>query len=159
MKKTLKYLFIFGFLVTCSQNTVEPNTAQENEISSDPRTVSVIVDGVANNYTFQVGVRSPDTGCDQYADWWEVVSLQGDLLYRRILTHSHVNEQPFVRSGGPVEIDANETVFVRVHISNSGYSINGSVGSVAGGFTGKTFIEGFAANLENIAPQPNGCDF
>ena len=60
----------------------------------------VSVSGDPGRYQFAVTIRSDETGCDQYADWWEVVSESGDLLYRRILAHSHVDEQPFARSGG-----------------------------------------------------------
>ncbi len=52
--------------------------------------------GQANNYTLAVTVSSPDTGCDSYADWWEVITPEGELLYRRVLLHSHVDEQPFI---------------------------------------------------------------
>ncbi len=51
--------------------------------------VSVDFSGVEFNYTVNVGVLSPETGCNQYADWWELVSESGELIYRRILTHSH----------------------------------------------------------------------
>ena len=57
-------------------------------------------------------VASPDTGCDQYANWWEVITEDGALIYRRILGHSHVNEQPFIRSGVGVVIDENQVVIV-----------------------------------------------
>ncbi|MCB0054175.1 MAG: hypothetical protein KDE24_32035, partial [Caldilinea sp.] len=62
----------------------------------------VTVRGDDGAYQFSVEIASPDTGCNQYADWWEVLDSDGNLLYRRILTHSHVDEQPFIRSGGPV---------------------------------------------------------
>lgn len=51
-------------------------------------------------------MRSPDRDCGLYADWWEVVGEDGRLLYRRILMHSHPDEQPFTRPGGPVAIAA-----------------------------------------------------
>ena len=75
--------------------------------------LSVQVTGNPGAYQFAVEIASPDTGCEQYADWWEVVSQDGQLLYRRILLHSHVDEQPFTRSGGPVEVAADELVYVR----------------------------------------------
>ena len=77
--------------------------------------LTVAVTGQANAYQFNVQVASPDTGCDQYADWWEALSEDGQLLYRRVLLHSHVSEQPFTRSGGSVAIDP-DTVSSSVRI-------------------------------------------
>ncbi|MFZ5558057.1 MAG: hypothetical protein ACOZDY_15285 [Pseudomonadota bacterium] len=90
--------------------------------------------GAPGAYTFAVTVRSPDKGCNQYADWWEVLSADGRLLYRRVLLHSHVDEQPFSRSGGPVAIKAGDTVYVRAHMSTTGYGGAVFKGSPAGGF-------------------------
>lgn len=39
-----------------------------------------------------------DTGWDHYADRWDVLSVDGDLLGGRELAHPHENEQPFTRS-------------------------------------------------------------
>ena len=72
--------------------------AIEESVHADVTAVSAT--GEAGAYTFDATVRSPDTGCNSYADWWEVVSPNGELLYRRVLLHSHVDEQPFTRSGG-----------------------------------------------------------
>ena len=77
--------------------------------------IGVQVSGAPGAYQFNVTIKSPDTGCQQYADWWEVVSEDGRLLYRRVLLHSHVDEQPFTRSGGPVPIQADTVVWVRAH--------------------------------------------
>ena len=104
-------------------------------------------------------IRSPDTGCEQYADWWEVITEDGELIYRRILTHSHVNEQPFTRSGGPVAISADAVVIVRPHMFPNGYGDTALRGSVTGGFEEISLDVDFASELENIDPLPNGCAF
>jgi len=104
-------------------------------------------------------VSSPDTGCDQYANWWEIVSEDGTLMYRRILAHSHVNEQPFVRSGSTMNINANQEVIVRVHMNTTGYSVKGYKGSVTNGFAEFLISEDFASELANQSPQPDGCAF
>ncbi len=114
--------------------------------------------GSAGDYTFAVTVRSDDLGCEQFADWWEVVSTDGSqLLYRRILRHSHTSEQPFTRSGSPVPVEADEQVVVRAHMSSSGYGGDARQGSVMDGFGPVTLPEGFGDDLEERAPLPDGC--
>ena len=122
--------------------------------------VGVEVSGEAGAYQFAVEVSSPDTGCDQYADWWEVTSEDGDtLLYRRILTHSHVDEQPFERSGGPIALDEGEIVVVRAHMSTGGFGGAALRGSVAGGFEAFQPEPSFGAALASQEPLPDGCAF
>jgi len=121
--------------------------------------VSVTTNGSENAYTFSVEISSPDTGCEQYADWWEVVTEDGKLIYRRILTHSHVNEQPFTRSGGSVAISADTIVIVRAHMHPDGYGGNAFKGSVNGGFETIQLKKDFSPKLENADPLPNGCAF
>jgi len=121
--------------------------------------LSVQVTGQPGAYTFAVEISSPDTGCEQFADWWEVVSQDGQLLYRRILLHSHVDEQPFVRSGGPVEIEADIPVFVRAHMNTSGYGGAVMQGTVQGGFEPAEVESGFGSDLERVPPQPEDCAF
>ena len=119
----------------------------------------VAVTGSEQAYTLTVTLASPDTGCDQYADWWEVITPEGDLIYRRILVHSHVDEQPFTRSGGPVEITADQTVIVRGHMHPSGYGDQAMTGSVAEGFTITTVALDFAQDLALAPPLPQDCTF
>ena len=122
----------------------------------------IMVIGSENNYNFSVTLESPDSGCGQYANWWEVVSEDGKtLIYRRILGHSHVDEQPFTRSGGGVEIDANREVIIRGHMHPTGYGqgVIAMKGSVANGFSTYKLEEEFGIALENTAPQPSGCAF
>jgi len=121
--------------------------------------VSVRVTGRPGAYRFSVGVRSPDEGCSRYADWWEVLTGDGELIYRRILGHSHVEEQPFVRSGGPVPIPEDTVVLVRAHMNPGGYGVTGFKGSVRDGFQEVELEPGFASGLEKEPPQPSGCAF
>ncbi|MEO0539705.1 MAG: hypothetical protein AAFZ80_02445 [Cyanobacteria bacterium P01_A01_bin.105] len=117
--------------------------------------------GEPDAYQASVTLQSPDTGCEQYADWWEVLSADGDLLYRRILAHSHVEEQPFTRSGGPVEIAPNQLIFIRVHMNNTGYSDQVLQGTVADGLRATTlrFAPDSDAAVAAQSPQPAGCAF
>ena len=148
-------------LGACESNDNDSNTENvEMASNQEPaRIVSITTSGDENNYTFNVGIASPDTGCAQYADWWEVITEDGALLYRRILAHSHVNEQPFVRSGGTIAIASNDTVIIRAHMNNSGYATAAFIGSVEDGFVPTTLGEEFAQNLATTAPLPTGCAF
>lgn len=123
---------------------------------------SVTVSGSENNYNFAVSLTSPDTGCGQYANWWEVISAGGKtLIYRRILGHSHVNEQPFTRSGGPVAVAADTELIIRAHMHPSGYGSGIIVmkGTVAKGFLPFDVSVDFGSDLEKASPQPTGCAF
>lgn len=156
----LTFLFYFSILFfSCSNTTDEIVDPPINPGNNSAKIVSVKSTGVENNYNFSVGILSPDKGCSQYANWWEVISENGDLIYRRILGHSHVNEQPFVRSGGSVKISKDQTVIVRLHMNNSGYSINTYKGSVSKGFYSFKTANDFALDLANNSPLPTGCAF
>ncbi len=120
---------------------------------------NVTASGQENAYSFSVTIQSPETGCDQYADWWEVLSEDGELLYRRILAHSHVNEQPFTRRGGSVRISPNQIVWIRAHMNHSGYGGQAFRGSVAEGFRTADLAPSFAHEVAAEAPLPNGCAF
>ncbi len=141
-------------MVDSSQEEVDPKESPD-EASIE----SVTTQGNAGAYTFSVSISSPDTGCEQYADWWEVISDSGELIYRRILAHSHVDEQPFIRSGSPVPVSADQQVWIRVHMNNTGYSNLGMKGSVDVGFEQITIDSEFAADLDQKEPLPSGCAF
>jgi hypothetical protein len=121
--------------------------------------ISVQVSGDPNAYRFSVEISSPDEGCDQYADWWEVFTEDGELFYRRVLAHSHVDEQPFVRSGGPVGIGPDTVVFIRAHMHPGGYGGSVMRGTASSGFEPVDIAPDFAAELENEPPQPTSCAF
>ena len=73
-------------------------------------------------WTFDVTVRHDDTGWDHYADKWEVVGPDGQVLATRVLLHPHENEQPFTRSLDGVVIPPGvNVVTVRAHDKVHGY--------------------------------------
>jgi len=120
--------------------------------------VSVAVSGDPGGYTFAVGLLSADTGCEQYADWWEVLTPDGALVFRRILQHSHPDEQPFVREGSPVPIEPGDTVIVRGHMNTTGYGGEAMRGTPSGGFeTAPDIGPDFAPGVETEDPLPEGC--
>lgn len=134
-----------------------PLVEQNSNQTSLAEVLSVQASGDPQAYRFSVEISSPDLGCEQYANWWEVVSEEGELLYRRILAHSHVSEQPFSRSGGPVPIEADEVVWVRAHMEPGGYGGAAFKGSVEAGFEATLLDAQFASNLATVAPLPSGC--
>lgn len=142
---------------TSTQGTGGDEPTMEKVVLAD--VISVDVSGEEGEYRFSVGINSPDTGCDQYADWWEVVGQDGELIYRRILLHSHVGEQPFVRSGGPVNIAADSLVYVRAHMNTGGYGGATFQGSVQSGFSETDLDPDFAFDLANEPPLPDDCAF
>ena len=151
------YLSVLYLLLLVNCNS----TVSDNTETTYANVVSINVSGSENNYTFAATLKSPDKGCSQYANWWEVISTDGRLIYRRILAHSHVSEQPFTRSGGPVNIRDDSVVIVRAHMHPSGYG-SGEIamkGSVKTSFSAYEIAEDFAATLEDQDPLPSGCAF
>ncbi len=112
-----------------------------------------------NSYTFNVRVKSDETGCKQYCNWWEILDEKGRLLYRRILFHSHPTEQPFTRSGGSLKLDKNQKVYIRAHMNNLGYVGNVFEGTVSSGFKESINPPKFSAMIEKQKPLPDGCAF
>lgn len=148
------------FLTSCSSDErSQQDTTVTDTINLEASIVSVSAAGDAGSYTFSVGIESPDTGCSQYANWWEVITEDGTLVYRRILGHSHVDEQPFVRSGGSVAITENQVVIIRAHMNSSGYGTSVLKGSVSNGFTEDTLASSFASELTTQSPLPSSCAF
>ena len=48
--------------------------------------------------TFTVTLQHADVGWNHYANQWDVLTLDNQLLKSRVLYHPHVDEQPFTRS-------------------------------------------------------------
>lgn len=157
---SLPFLLAFSLFFACPNQ--DPENTEELETSSEEsaRITAVECIGQPDNYTFNVTIASPDTGCEQYANWWEVITPEGELIYRRILGHSHVNEQPFTRSGGPIAIGPNDPIIVRAHMNNLGYGTQVFRGVIMDdGLVMETIDADFAIDLENVAPLPGDCPF
>lgn len=76
-------------------------------------------------YRFDVTVRHLDTGWDHYADRWDIVAPDGEVIASRVLAHPHVEEQPFTRSlRGVVVPDGVGEVTLRAHDSVHGLGGN-----------------------------------
>lgn len=141
-----------------------PDTGAQRDsnepVGTSADVVAVAVSGTSEQYSFSVTLSSPDTGCEQYADWWEVLDPSGALIYRRILAHSHVGEQPFTRSGGPVAITGDREVLVRAHMNTTGYGGVVWRGTADTRFELDSSIDSeFAAEIATAQPLPDGCAF
>ncbi|MEL6223535.1 MAG: hypothetical protein AAFR31_12950 [Cyanobacteria bacterium J06627_8] len=138
----------------------ESDVVASNEPSSSTASViAVEVSGEPNDYSFSVTVESSDLGCNQYADWWEVITDDGALIHRRVLLHSHVEEQPFTRSSSPVNVEPDQLVIVRAHLAPIGYGTQAMAGTVSSGFESIELPATFAEELAEQPPLPQSCAF
>lgn len=133
--------------------------AQDEPAAAHADVLSVHVSGEPRAYRFDVEVRSPDRGCAQYADWWEVVGEDGRLVHRRVLSHSHIDEQPFSRQGEPVPLQADTVVWVRAHMHPDGYGGIALRGTARDGFRQADLPSSFAPELAEQPPLPPDCRF
>ncbi len=165
MMSRREYLGLFcsiGLLWGCTSAPVPKTVAPAPVVDAGNLPAALVADVIAVKVdvtTFRVTIRSPDVGCAQYANWWEVLRSDGTLVYRRILGHSHVDEQPFTRSGGPVSLAPDEVVWVRAYMLPGGYGGAAMKGSLQGGIAAAELPAEFAKDLATAAPQPTGCAF
>lgn len=91
---------------------------------ADPATVqNVKVSKSGDTFTFNVTIRHNDTGWDDYADIWRIKDEAGNILGERVLTHPHVNEQPFTRSLSGVKVpEGVRTVVIEAHDTVTGWA-------------------------------------
>lgn len=153
------------------------SVATEDGGASDPHArepyanvTAVGATGTNGAVRLRVSIESADVGCSRFADWWEVLSLDGELLYRRVLTHSHTDANgttdvgapgnTFTRDGGPIAIETATAVIVRAHMSHGGYRGQVMRGSADSGFDAAPDLPlGFASDVEGLPPLPSSCSF
>ncbi|WP_299984221.1 hypothetical protein [uncultured Ruegeria sp.] len=111
----MRYLILSAFLA--SPAFADPPTVEQVSARSS-----------GDTWQFDVTIRHPDTGWDDYADGWRVLDMAGNELGLRVLQHPHVDEQPFTRSlGGVVIPDGTKQVQIQARDSVGGWSDNTTV--------------------------------
>ncbi len=91
-------------------------------IADPAQILDVMASRTDAGWRFVVTVEHGDTGWDDYANGWEIRAEDGTVFGTRTLFHPHVDEQPFTRSLGNVEIpEGTETVEIFVSESLGGY--------------------------------------
>lgn len=89
----------------------------------DPEVLDVQVEKMGMLWSIHVTLQHGDTGWDHYADAWEVLDANGNVLATRTLHHPHVEEQPFTRSLHSLVLpDGTREIGVRAHCSVANWS-------------------------------------
>ncbi len=90
-----------------------PSTLFANEVDVISVRARALPDG---KWRFDVTIEHEDEGWEHYADGWEVVGPEGNLIASRPLRHPHVGEASFTRSKTGFSIPAKlKWVTVRGH--------------------------------------------
>ena len=84
---------LLALWTTCcasTDNNVDPNLEMEEEemlktTDGVAQVTEVSITGQDGEYTFNVTISSPDLGCQQYADWWEVIDTDGNYFIAELL--------------------------------------------------------------------------
>lgn len=94
-----------------------------NALAVTPKIVDATVEAQANGfYAFSVTILHQDDGWTHYADSWDVLTPDGQVLGTRTLFHPHVEENPFTRSLSNVQVPIGlREVLIRPHCSRDGY--------------------------------------
>lgn len=87
-----------GVLATLSMAMVPASAGEADVVDAK------IVPSSDGSYRFDVALLHADTGWEHYADAFEILDGEGNILATRILVHPHVDEQPFTRSLSGVKI-------------------------------------------------------
>ncbi len=96
------------------------NSAQANEPII--KYVDASKESFFGKRTFFVSVLHTDSGWEHYADGFEILSVSGEIIAKRILAHPHVDEQPVTRDLRGVSIPDGVThIDVRAHDTVHGF--------------------------------------
>ncbi|MEN8169809.1 MAG: hypothetical protein ABFS08_06265 [Pseudomonadota bacterium] len=85
-------------------------------VANEIQVVTASAVRTADTWRIDVTLRHADRGWEHYANKWEVLNLDGEVLGTRVLYHPHVDEQPFTRSLTNVAIpDGTKEVLIRAY--------------------------------------------
>ncbi len=93
-------------------------------LANEVEIVDVVVKKTSENtFLFKVTLKHDDKGWDHYANEWQILSPDGEVLGTRVLAHPHVQEQPFTRNLEYVYVPPTITeVTIRAQDSVHGWS-------------------------------------
>lgn len=107
--------------VVASLATVLPPVWAGTVTIVDARAVPVGIDD--GRYRIDVTLKHDDSGWEHYADRWEVLDPEGNVIATRVLYHPHEEEQPFTRSLAGVVVPKGVTKLrIRAHDKVHGYA-------------------------------------
>ena len=91
--------------------------------AGEPRVLKVRVEKTGGHlYQVWATIQHDDEGWEHYADRWEILDMQGNLLDTRTLLHPHTSE-PFTRSIERANIPRGiARIKIRAHDNVHGYS-------------------------------------
>jgi hypothetical protein len=103
---------ILAFAALAASASADPAVVQNVKVSKD-----------GGAYTFNVTIFHNDTGWEDYADIWRIKDTNGNILGERLLSHPHIDEQPFTRSLSGVRIpDGIDSVMIEAHDTVTGWA-------------------------------------
>ncbi len=97
-----------------------PSQDDEELDLREANVVNVEFEKQEGSYRFDVTLYHDDDGEEGYADWWQVETLDGEVLGRRNLTHAHGTEE-FTRSESIEVPQDTKYVVVRGHDQVHGF--------------------------------------
>jgi hypothetical protein len=107
----------FARRVMLSLLIISMNYVQAGEADVMNAKISAKGDGF---FRIDVTVKHDDAGWEHYANRWDVLNLDGEILGSRVLAHPHDNEQPFTRSLTLNLPEGISVVIIRAHDSVHG---------------------------------------
>ena len=108
---------------TATADAGSTSASEQSSAANADVTFVRAVQAADGTWTFHVTVEHPDTGWEDYANGWDVVTPDGNVVtqdagddFTRLLLHPHVEEQPFTRSQSGLELPPGiSEVTIRAH--------------------------------------------
>jgi hypothetical protein len=111
-----------GGSTTGTTSPVGPATSEPAATPGCADVIGATITEQDGMFTIAATVLSSDTGWDKYADAWQVRDATGEVIAERVLTHPHVDEQPFTRSLNGIAIpDGLAVVTIAARDSTTGF--------------------------------------